>query len=318
MKSNNKLHLSIWVLLLSLLQPAAALAARDYSRVVVFGDSLSDPGNAFVLTGMALTPPYTTAIPDYPYARGGHHLSNGSTWIEQLATNMKLGNSVGPALRVPGKFSNYAIDRTRACTNSFSPSHIDLSAQVGQFLGQFGGDAPDDALYVLFVGSNDVRDALTVFLGTGNQALADSFVECALLSIYANIDALINAGAANFLVANVPNLGLVPAVAALGPVAQGGATMASEAFNEQLEQILGGFKLIYGGSVSFDLLDTFALITAAEGNHPELDVKNPCISFSDGSVCAPAKDYLFWDGIHPTKTGHKLIAEEAENALGLN
>ena len=292
------------------LLPAAAPAGTNYDRLVVFGDSLSDPGNAYVLTGMSLVPPYTDLIPEHPYARGGHHLSNGSTWIEQLATRMSLVKSVGPALRVPGVFSNYAVDRTRACSASQSPTYFDLSGQVDLFLGDFGA-APAQALYVVFIGGNDVRDALT----SQNPA---EVIGCALASIYSNLIALIDAGAKTFLVANVPNLGQVPAVALLSEEAQEGATGATFYFNQQLEGILSGIEAAYGGQVSFYRLDTFSLITQASINHPELNVTDPCIDVFAGTVCAPSKNYLFWDGVHPTVTGHELIAEEAASVLGLS
>src|SRR6266568_486186 len=55
--------------LFALLQasPAAASAPQ---RFVVFGDSLSDPGNAFVLVRDVEVPPFDNLIPDAPYARG--------------------------------------------------------------------------------------------------------------------------------------------------------------------------------------------------------------------------------------------------------
>lgn len=310
MKTFKRFLHTICILAVFSLLPAAAPADTDYDRLVVFGDSLSDPGNAYILTGMSLVPPYTDLVPEYPYARGGHHLSNGSIWIEQLAKQMNLVQSVGPALRVPGVFSNYAIDRTRACSQSPLPSYIDLTGQVGMFLDEFGG-ATDEALYVMFVGANDVRDALT-------SQTPPAVIGCALSSIYDNLMALIDAGARTFLVANVPNLGQIPAVALLGEEAQAGATGASYFFNQQLEGILSGIETAYGGQVIFYRLDTFDMITQASIDHPELNVTDPCINIFAGTVCEPTKDYLFWDGIHPTVTGHSLIAEKAASILGLS
>ena len=150
MKTFNRYLYSFCILAVTCVLPSAATADTVYDRVVVFGDSLSDPGNAYVLFGMSLVPPYTDLVPEYPYAHGGHHLSNGSTWIEQLATRLRQADSAGPALRKPGVFSNYATDRTRACPEG--ASHIDLSTQVSElFLGDYG-TAPADALYVMFVG----------------------------------------------------------------------------------------------------------------------------------------------------------------------
>jgi phospholipase/lecithinase/hemolysin len=310
MKTFNSFILAFCLLAVTCLLPAAVTAGADYERLVVFGDSLSDPGNAYVLTGMALKPPYTALIPEYPYAQGGHHLSNGATWIERLARKMKLRKSAGPALRVPGKFSNYAVDRTRACTDSPSPSHLDLTSQVGMFLTQFDA-ASDRSLYVMFAGNNDVRDALV------NPEMGELILGCALLSLSDNIQALIEAGARTFLIPNVPNLGLVPAVALQGPEAQQAATEVTLFFNLQLESILTDIETAYGGQVRFYRLDTFELLTQTALEHPELNVTDPCIDVFSGTVCKKPKKYLFWDGVHPTRTGHKLIAEEAASVLGI-
>src|SRR5437773_11819355 len=71
----------------------AAAGEGELSRIVVFGDSLTDPGNAFVITHQVSVPPYQL-IPDFPYARGGHHFSNGKTWVEQLARRLdKIGRA---------------------------------------------------------------------------------------------------------------------------------------------------------------------------------------------------------------------------------
>jgi hypothetical protein len=59
---------------------------------------LSDPGNAFALAGDASMPPdfmlSPLLVPSAPYAKGGHHFSNGATWIEQYARSVGLGDAV--------------------------------------------------------------------------------------------------------------------------------------------------------------------------------------------------------------------------------
>lgn len=81
---------------------AAPLAARaPFTSIVVFGTSLSDSGNAFALRGETNTPPDCALdpflVPSVPYAAGGHHFSNGATWIEQLARSTGLAGSARPA-----------------------------------------------------------------------------------------------------------------------------------------------------------------------------------------------------------------------------
>ena len=306
MKTLNRNIYSFCILAITCILPPAATANTGYDRVVVFGDSLSDPGNAYVLFGMSLVPPYTNLVPEYPYAQGGHHLSNGSTWIEQLATRLRQADSAGPALQKPGVFTNYATDRTRACPEG--ASHINLSAQVGElFLSEYGA-APSDALYVMFVGSNDVRDALV------SQDLA--IIECALNSIYMNITTLIAAGATDFLIPNVSNLGMIPAVTLQGEEAKQVATWASGEFNRLLEGMLSNIEATYG-QVHFYRVDTFKLISEVPTTHPGMNVTDACIDVFTGTVCEPASRYLFWDGIHPTRAGHAILAEEAARELGL-
>ena len=59
-----------------MMAPALADPPQD---VTVFGDSLSDPGNVFALTGDVSNTPYDI-IPSAPYAVGGLHFSNGKIW----------------------------------------------------------------------------------------------------------------------------------------------------------------------------------------------------------------------------------------------
>jgi phospholipase/lecithinase/hemolysin len=85
-----------------------------FDRIVVFGASISDPGNAFALLGQAIEPPYqeldTFLLPDAPYATGEYHFSNGATWIEQYAKPRGLGNYVAAAFNEKNSHAmNYAV-----------------------------------------------------------------------------------------------------------------------------------------------------------------------------------------------------------------
>src|SRR5712691_7999500 len=147
--------------LLSLLVASAAFA-DDPARLVIFGDSLSDPGNYFIAFG-TVSRPLFVPIPDAPYAVGGHHFSNGATWAEQLAKDLHQPTSGKPALRAPGVFTNYAVGRARARAGAPAFPFYDLSTQVGLFLSDFGGRASADAVYVVWIGANDLDDALNAW-----------------------------------------------------------------------------------------------------------------------------------------------------------
>src|SRR6266852_512655 len=123
----------VGVLALVALVPASPAWASPPHRFVVFGDSLSDPGNAFVLLRDVEVPPFDSLIPDAPYARGALHFSNGATWVEQLSVLDQALPSTGPALLHPVLFSNYAVGGARArhegpCDLEKGP--FDLSRQV--------------------------------------------------------------------------------------------------------------------------------------------------------------------------------------------
>ena len=93
---------------------ASPAFAGPSHRFVAFGDSLSDPGNAFILTRDLEIPPFASLIPSAPYARGFFHFSNGPTWIEQLSLIDHALPSAGPALLLPVLLSNYAVGGARA------------------------------------------------------------------------------------------------------------------------------------------------------------------------------------------------------------
>ena len=109
------------------------------------------------------------------------------------------------------------------------------------------------------MGGNDVRDAFAVALagGNGNQIITD-----ALNSILVNVNRLYDAGARQFLVMNVPNIALTPAVRALVPDAFVPATAATQAFNLGLSAPIVGVldQLSALPDSSFQLLDAFQLL----------------------------------------------------------
>lgn len=306
-------------LALILAVPLAAQAQTSLHRIVVFGTSLSDPGNAFALLGATNTPPDYSVdpflVPDRPYARGGQHFSNGATWIEQYAGPRGLSASVQPAFRGAGaKASNYAVGGARARE---VPDNVHLSLQVATFLHDSGGAAPSDALYVIEMGGNDLRDALLAGPGGG-----PAIIEDAIASIAANIGTLYAAGARKFFVWNAPDLGLTPAIRAfdvLFPGAAAAATGASQLFNFHLNSALGKLNTDLPG-IQFVRLDVFQKLHAVVDAHEDFgltEVATACITPSVRPfACTNPDEHLFWDGIHPTRAVHAILAHEAAAVLG--
>jgi phospholipase/lecithinase/hemolysin len=289
----------------------SAFAHSAYSRLIVFGDSLSDPGNAYLLTGQLSVPPYSL-IPDAPYAVGNKHFSNGSTWAEVLAKGLQLGS--GPAYADPVTFSNFAVGGGRAR----SVTGVDLSDQVGLYLSSHAGTADPDALYAIMIGGNDIRDAIAAFQVDPSGATSAQILQSAVTSVANNIQSLAVAGARHFLISNAPNLALVPAVTRQGPLAEFVAQMLSTQYNGGLESVVASLTRAF--SLDVAQLDMYNLLQSLVAVPQRIGLENvteTCIhpGVSVDPQCEDPDDYLFWDGIHPTHTVHKFLARKALLAL---
>lgn len=118
------------------------------SQLIVFGDSLSDTGNAWALRGDA-------AFPCPPHWRGRR--CDGPLWVEHLAETLELPL---PLHSLAGG-SNQAFGGARSGAGLSPKGMPNLLAQVAGFLGEGARCTPPDpeALVVLRAGANDYLDA---------------------------------------------------------------------------------------------------------------------------------------------------------------
>ena len=323
--------LAVFAVALATAPTLSAQPNAPYSGIVVFGTSLSDSGNAFALRGGTDTPPdYDLSpllVPNTPYTRGGHHFSNGATWVEQFARSLGLAGTVRPAYGSESPIAtNYAVGAARAC-DAPGDENVNLADQVAAFLADSSGVAPSDALYVIEMGGNDVRDGIAAALGvlqrggTFQQAVqaAAPILACAQQGIQTAIVTLQQAGATHFLVWTAPDLGLTPAIRSLGPGAMQVATFLTTLFNNQM--LLPMIEALDQASEDVDIavLDAFTLlreISANPVNFGLTNTMNPCVTPNAAPFfCQAVDEYLFWDGIHPTEAGHALVAHEAARVL---
>lgn len=267
---------------------AGSASASSFSNMYVFGDSLSDSGNVFSLTG--------GAIPAAPYWNG--RFSNGPTYAENLAS--RLGLSATPS-RLGG--NNYAHGgATAGFGSSIGGVATDLGTQVGAFRG-LSGPADSHALYVVWAGANDLR---------GNPSAAG--ISAALTGLSNAVQGLYAEGARDFLVMNMPDLGLTPEATHHG--ANAAARAGSIAFDTFFTATIGGLRGGLAGS-NIRTLDTFALLSdvaAHPGTYGLSNVTDNCLLA--GPACTPGS-YLFWDEIHPTAIGHRLLADAAYKVLAV-
>ena len=309
--------------ILAVASPSIPSAAQSpFSRIVVFGQSLSDPGNAFALRGGTNTPPDyildPLLVPGAPYARGGHHFSNGATWVEQFARSLGLAGSVRPAYQSSSDATNFAVAGARARDDG---SNVNLPDQVDAFLQRTGGAAPADALYVIEFGGNDIRDALVAYLVGGPPAAA-AVLRDANIAIAQAINTLHGAGARRFLVWKAPNVGLTPAIGILNRTSPGATQLATgltQAFNLGLDGVVAQLEAVLPGINKIARLDAWRVLNDLVADPIAFgltDVTSPCITpYVPPFTCGTPDEFLFWDGIHPTKAVHDIIATEAATVL---
>lgn len=291
--------------------------ARGRARLVVFGDSLSDPGNYYIAFGETSVAPYAP-VPSAPYDVDGHRFTNGETWVEQLADRLDTPQSGSPALQRPGVFTNYAVGRARARPGAPEFAAFDLSTQVGLFMNDFRGQSPADATYVIWIGANDLDDALGALATDPTGAASGAIIQAALSSIASNIVALWSTGARHFLIPDMPDLSITPVVQSLGPQAGAAASALTGAFNGGLDAVIAQLQGL--PQIRLLRLDDAAVLESVLADPDAFhfaDVTDACLQFgvTVDAICDHPRDFLFWDGLHPTRHGHAVVAREAFEVL---
>ena len=318
----NKKLIKSGIFCISLLVTAWCQAA-SYDEAIVFGDSLSDSGNYFAQFGVMSMKPYETEnVPSEPYAIGGHHFTNGSTWVEKLTQNLQIPKSGHPSEVSPGVFRNYAVGRSRARDVLLDDvfNEVNLTTQVDNFLADENNQAPGEALYIMWIGSNDVGDALFA-------ANPGDIMGAALQNTFVQIQRLYFSGARHFLVLNMPNFALTPRVldsVSIYPLPVQAyllqnITLASVGYNQALEGNLALMQSVLPGMdvINLDIFSIMNDIVANPGSYGLEIVDEACtIPDTQGQAyCSNWGSYLFWDAQHPTRKGHGIIAEYAEMAI---
>jgi outer membrane lipase/esterase len=291
---------------------ASEAQAGNFSAEYVFGDSLSDNGN--------LAAAFGTDFPNPPSFNNS--FTNGKVAVQLLAESLGLSANASLWLTAPNvpAGTNYAVGgATAALGTDLAPGvNINLPTQVGAYSLYASGQADPNALYVLMIGGNDVRNA--ALDGTGAPAVTEG-VETEL----AAISTLSGEGAKHFLVVNVPNVGIIPEFAQENPTLAAGATAFSQLYDQELAAGLAALDPSLGAGATltdFDLYDYNAGLLAKAGELGFTNTTDPCysntpVSAASNTGCSAANidSFIYWDDIHPTAGVHALWAEGFEAAV---
>ena len=274
---------------------AGAASAQSYSRLVVFGDSLSDNGNLYLATGGS-----TPASPPY----GAGRFSNGPVFTERLGFN--AANFLGP---VTGSI-NYAFGGARTDSQA---QPLGMRLQLAQYQQRGGTFGANDLVSVLG-GANNIFQGLPAAGASTNPTGAITPVA---LSAAADINFIVNgiaqAGAGTVLVTNLPKLSITPQFR--GTPAAPLADFAVTTFNGALLTGLNATAAARPGT-NIILMDLFKVGDVIAGNPSAFGVSNvtqPC--FNGVTVCSNPDSYFYFDGVHPTAKGHEVIARLSNDYL---
>jgi phospholipase/lecithinase/hemolysin len=285
------------------------VAGGDYSTIYAFGDSLSDAGNISTAT--------MHAIPAAPYVNG--EFSNGPVWVQDLAARLHMPIPTA-SLQGGTDFAYGGAETGQDPLHTTNPA--DLPAQLAQFVAADPNPQPN-ALYTLSIGSNDVLDAASTY--SANPAAANADVAQAVANETAFVAGAAAHGAHDFVILNVPDLGRTPYATEHGAAYAQAASALSAEYDTDLNASLT--KLAADDHLDLHIVDTYTLLDQGIAHPQDFGLTNVTQPVWTGTYDNPSSGtlnatgaaqagYLFFDNLHPTATGHEILAAAAQSSLG--
>ncbi len=272
----------------AILSFVSLIQAQAFTRVVSFGDSLSDVGNVASQT--------FGASPGSNYY--SNRFSNGPLWIDNLSSRLNLGASVNSR----GGGYNYATGGSRSGTGYVSPFiFVNLPNAGQQVTDYLAARTPGaDELFTIWTGGNDFLDGQT------NPTIPADNVQTLL-------NRLATAGAKNIVVSNLPPLGETPRY----NTTTNRATMntRSSQFNAALSTRLDSFAAA-NSNVNLFRVDVEGFFTQVLANPSAYGFTNVTGRALNGSTVVSNPDqYAFYDDVHPTRVAHAMLGTLALDAV---
>jgi outer membrane lipase/esterase len=274
-----------------------------FAGVTVFGDSITDSGNIPAFSGNF------DETPSPPYFNG--RFSNGPVFVELFPA--QLGVSAA-------NVRNFAIggatfgDITISAVLGDNPAIADrgVASQVRDFVAT-GARLGRLDLVQLNAGNNDFGATLltnppdtwdTAMIAAADTAGAD---------FGRSVRALQGIGASQFLVQTTLSVQGIPNFA--DPQILAADAVYIPRLNANLVAEMN--TAARPGDI-FYVMDTRTMVldvVANPGKYGFTDVTTPCLDDFAGTVCTDDATRLWWDGQHPTRRAHQLLAAAAADTL---
>ena len=295
--NSKSVHRALAVMGLSAGLAAGHAAAQDqFSGLVVFGDSLSDPGNLPKLLNINYPPP--------PYFE--NQFSNGPVYAKYLNDLFGISTplqdyAIGGAMTGVGNISGLPGNSAIGLPNS------GMDGEITYYLSSHPTITPHQ-LFIVWGGANNYLNVAPALSGMGlSQAGLKSYltgptgpVTVAVSNLVTDVSRLAAAGVKNFVVPNLPDLGATPLLNGKASTATDGALL-STVHNQQLAAAMA--QLQSQLHVNITIVDISSVFKGVLANPAQFGVDpshttQECIQ--NAACVANHQNYLFWDDVHPT------------------
>ncbi len=298
------------VLILSLSSP---LHAEPYAHVVAFGDSLTDHNGL------------NQYFPEKQPEAFTNCQGTPCVWVEYMAAELDIdpesidNNAIGGAMS-----KGHSDEDLQAAIDAGNLPPLGMVGQVGTYLNEVPEFNSKDTLFTIWIGGNDLRKFI---LRESSAATPEALIQGAMANIKAAMTDLIDAGARNFLVLNLPDLSKTPfakLVANQLPEENRADALKdiqelTQGFNKALSVSLEAIEFQNSG-VSVVTLDAFSLMNSLINQGVFENTTDTYLELDEnlewtGNVNGDAEDFLFYDPIHPMTRAHAIIGEEAATTV---
>lgn len=283
------------------------IAAAPLHNIIAFGDSLTDNGNLyeFMKHQLPQSPPYFEG-----------RFSDGPIWIEYLTASLFPANPSAHLL-------DYAFGGAGVSEEDDDDALFTLRREINSYLMTNHDKASADSLFVVWIGANN-------YLAVPDDA--EKALQDVNLGIAHSLQRLVDKGAKNILVLNLPDLGRTPAAIEFGSIVE--LTHFAHEHNRLLNNTLVELKAKHPDVnwLFFDLNKAFDHVlenpqmygfdnitdTCANSLVNELTRKSVLRMVANTSPKQSndaCKGYLFFDLVHPTALAHEILAEKARIML---
>ena len=257
----------------------------SYTDFLLFGDSLTDTGNAKDMLG----------YPVAPYDRG--RFSEGPVWADHLANSLAL--PAPTASRLGGKNFAYGGSQTGMGLSTIPNFAVpNLGQQIADYTSTFGTIAATD-LVTVWSGTNDFNAGL-------DPAITGANIDQHVRDLY-------NLGGRRFLIGNFAGFDIDPFNDALSGVLPGLRNL--EGIEIEVADFESLAQKIFKNPGSYGFTNLSGRIcqpcNIAAISDPNLNVET-------NQIASNPEEFLLWDQIHPSAALHRHIGDMTiESALKL-